>query len=96
MVKTVAFARISLPPVAPDERQPGVKSAKAMDDFLLELIPYTKRGKELVRGVTYVGLAGRSFITYENVTINEMLEGELRTRVIVTFPKENCSDRPDQ
>jgi hypothetical protein len=44
-VATGHVCRIGLPPVAPDNRQPGMKSAKAMDNFLLELIPPAQRGK---------------------------------------------------
>jgi hypothetical protein len=87
--------RISLPPMAPDSRGPGMKSGKAMDDFLLELIPSARRGREIGRGVTMMGAPGVSFVAYENVTITEMLQGRERTGVTVTFPKESCSDRHD-
>jgi hypothetical protein len=81
--------------VARDNRQPGMKSAKAMDDFLLELIPSARRGKELRGFVTTMGLGGISVVAYENVTITEMLQGQRRTGVTVTFPNESCPDRPD-
>jgi hypothetical protein len=92
---TDRVCRISLPPVAPDNRQPGMKSAKAMDDFLLELIPAAQRGKELRRHVTMMGLPGISVVAYENVTVSEMLQGQQRTGITVTFPNESCPDRPD-
>jgi hypothetical protein len=92
---TGRVCRIGLPPVAPDSRQPGMKSAKAMDDFLLELIPSARRGKELGRGVTMMGALGISVERYENVTITEMLQGQRRTGIMVTFPNESCPDRPD-
>jgi hypothetical protein len=84
---TGLVCRIGLPPVAPDNRQPGMKSAKATDDFLLELIPSARRGKELGRGVTMMGAPGISVVRYENVTITEMLQGQERIGVTVTFPK---------
>src|SRR6185436_16287964 len=40
--------RIQLPLVGPG-REPGLKTAQAIDDFLAELIPLTMRGKELGR-----------------------------------------------
>jgi hypothetical protein len=85
---------IGLPPMAPDDRQPGMKSAKALDDFLLELIPSVRRGKELRRFVTWMGAPGISVVAYENVTITEMLQGQSRTGVTVTFPNVSCPDRP--
>ena len=92
---TGRVCRISLPPMAPDNRQPGMKSAKAMDDFLLELIPSAQRGKELGRGVTMMGAPGISSVRYENVTITEMLQGQERTGITVTFPRESCPNRVD-
>jgi hypothetical protein len=87
--------RIGLPSMAPDNRQAGMKSGKAMDDFLLELIPSARRGKELGRGVTLMGAPGVSFIRYENIIITEVLQGQERTGLTVTFPNESCPDRPD-
>jgi hypothetical protein len=92
---TDRVCRIGLPPMAPDNRQPGMKSAKAMDDFLLELIPPARRGKELGRGVTMMGAPGISVVRYENVMISEMLQGQERTGITVRFPNESCPDRPD-
>ena len=92
---TGRVCRIGLPPVAPDNRQPGMKSAKAMDDFLVELIPPARRGKELGTMVTMMGLPGISVVTYENVTITEILQGQERSGITVTFPNESCLDRLD-
>jgi hypothetical protein len=92
---TGRVCRIGLPPVAPDNRQPGMKSAKAMDDFLLELIPAARRGKELGHSITMMGAPGISVVAYENVTIAVMLQGQERTGITVTFPKESCPDGPD-
>ena len=92
---TGGVCRIGLPPMAPDSREPGMKSAKAMDDFLLELIPAAQRGKELGRGVTMMGAPGIRFASYQNVTITEMLQGQRRTGIMVTFPNESCPDGPD-
>jgi hypothetical protein len=92
---TGRVCRIDLPPAAPDNRQPGMKSAKAMDDFLLEPIPSARRGKELGRGVTMMGAPGISVVAYENVMIAEMLQGQRRTGITVTFPNESCPDGPD-
>jgi hypothetical protein len=92
---TGRVCRIGLPPLAPDNRRPGMKSAKAMDDFLLELIRSGRRGKELGRGVTMMGAPWMSVVRYENVTITEMLQGQERTGIVVTFPNESCPDRTD-
>jgi hypothetical protein len=92
---TGRVCRIGLPPVAPDNRQPGMKSPNAMDDFLLELIPSARRGKELGRHVTMMGTLRISVVQYENVTITAVLQGEERIGVTVTFPNESCPYRPD-
>jgi hypothetical protein len=73
-----------------------MKSAKAMDDFLLDLIPLSRRGKQLGGGVTRMSANGISSVRYENVTITEMLQGERRSGVVVTFLNESYSDRSDQ
>jgi hypothetical protein len=81
--------RIQLPPVAPS-REPGVKTAQAVDDFLVELVPSTMRGKELGRMEEAMGAASVSHIEYENVTISEFRQGGRRTGVTVTFKNEEC------
>jgi hypothetical protein len=81
--------RIQLPPVA-EGREPGVKTAQAVDDFLTELVPMTMRGKELGRMVEAMGAPSVSRIEYENVTISELRQGERRTRVTVMFKNEEC------
>ena len=81
--------RIQLPPVA-EGREPGVKTAQALDDFLAELVPVTMRGKELGRMVEAMGAASISQIDYENVTISELREGGRRTKVTVIFKNEEC------
>ena len=86
--------RIALPPLAPDHRQPGMQSGKAMDDFLLKLIPSAQRGRKLGRSVTMMGAPGISVVRYENVTITEMIQGQERTGITVTFPNESCADQP--
>jgi hypothetical protein len=92
---TGRVCRIGLPPVAQDNRQPRMKSAEGMDDFLLELIPSARRGKELGRHVTMLGTVRISVVPYENVTITEMLQGQRRIGFTVTFPNESCPDRSD-
>jgi hypothetical protein len=84
--------RIQLPSVGPDERQPGVKSTKAVDDFLLKLLPLSMRGKELRRMSMAVGLPAIMTVEYENLTIAENLQGQERTGVTVTFAGEKCQD----
>lgn len=88
--------RIQLPPVAPDDRQPGVKSAKALDDFLLKLVPPSLRGKELRKLYMAMGAPAASMIEYENVTISEVFQDRLRTGVTVTFKNESCAEKPAQ
>src|SRR5258706_7672226 len=61
--------RIQLPPEAPGQ-EPGVKTQQAVDDFLLELVPLTMRGKELGRMMAATGsVHSESVVRYENVTI---------------------------
>jgi hypothetical protein len=81
--------RIQLPPIAPS-REPGVKTAQAVDDFLVELVPVTMRGKELGRMVEALGAPSVSQIDYENVTISELRQGGRRTGVTVKFKNEEC------
>lgn len=83
---------IQLPPIGPG-REPGVKTGKAVDDFLLELVPLAMRGKELGRLVTFMGAPSVSVVEYENVTIAEGWQGQRRTGVTVTFTKEKCRDQ---
>jgi hypothetical protein len=81
--------RIQLPPIA-EGREPGVKTAQAVNDFLMELVPMTMRGKQLLRMVEAVGLPSMSHIEYRNVTISELWQGEQRTGVTVAFKEEEC------
>jgi hypothetical protein len=83
---------IQLPPNAP-AREPGVKTAQAVDDFLTELVPLTVRGKELRRFHMAMGLPSMSTVEYENVTISESLQGRTRTGITVTFKNETCQQR---
>ena len=72
--------RIELPPTTPD-------------DFLLELIPISLRGKELRSASMQAGLLSVKFTEYENVSISESFNGTGRTGVTVSFPKEQCRDQ---
>ncbi len=58
--------RIRFPSMAPEEKRPGVWSTKAMDDFVLKLVPLTLRGKELRRMASLIGLYSVSTIEYED------------------------------
>ena len=82
--------RIQLPPIA-EGREPGVKTAQAVDDFLAELVPMNMRGKELLRMMEAVGLPSMSRVEYQNVTISELRQGERREAVTVAFRNEECS-----
>jgi hypothetical protein len=82
--------RIQLPAMGPEEGR-NVISAKAVDDFLLKLLPLSMRGKELGEMAGMFGLAGFLITQYENVTISQT-----RTGVTATFTKEKCQDRPTQ
>jgi hypothetical protein len=86
--------RIKLPSMGPDDRQPGVRSTKAIDDFILKLVPLTLRGKELRRMTPNSGLLSVSTIEYENVAITEGFSGSKRTGVTVMFVTEKCQDQP--
>jgi len=87
--------RIQLPATGPEEGT-NVRSPKAVDDFLLKLLPLSMRGKELGKMMEAVGLPGVRSTLYENVTISESLQGQRRTGVTATFTKEKCQDRPTQ
>jgi hypothetical protein len=87
--------RIQLPAVGPEEGS-NVRSPKAVDDFLLKLLPLSMRGKELGKMAQAVGLPGVLTTLYENVTISELLQGQRRTGVTATFTKEKCQERPAQ
>jgi hypothetical protein len=41
------------------------------------------------------GAPGESVERYENVTIAEMLQGQQRTGITVTFPNESCPGQTD-
>jgi hypothetical protein len=86
--------RIVLPAVAPDSRQPGVKTTQAADDFVLELVPLAVRGKELGRMVSAFGAISVSTINYDNVAIAKGYLDERQTDITVTFTKEKCQDQP--
>jgi hypothetical protein len=86
--------RIQLPPVAPDNRQPGMKSAAAMDEFALKLVPLSLRGKELQRLSMANGRISMVTTEYENVTLFEPREGDRRTSVSIQFKRENCQPLP--
>jgi len=90
------MCRIQLPPIAPDNRHPGMKSAKAMDEFILELVPLTSRGRELGRYAMATGAPSVSAIEYEHVVISEMFQGEMRTGMTIKFKAEKCEDRSSQ
>lgn len=81
--------RIQLPPLA-EGREPGVKTARAVDEFLLELVPIAMRGQQLLRMVEALGLPSMSHVEYQNVTISELWQGEQRTGVTVAFKREEC------
>lgn len=85
--------RIKLPSMGPDDSQPGVKSTKAIDDFVLKLVPLNLRGKELRRMSQSSGLSSVSWVEYENVVVAEVRIGSERTGVTVTFTTEKCQDQ---
>lgn len=85
---------ISLPAMAPDKNRPNASSTKAMDEFILELVPESMRGKELRRMVMRSGLGGLAVVEYENVSIAESLTGEMRTAMSVHFKNVTCADGP--
>jgi hypothetical protein len=88
--------RIQLPPKGPEEGRPNVISARGADDFLLKVLPLSMRGKELGKMVEMFGLLGSAITQYENVTISDSLQGQIRTGITATFTKEKCRDRLTQ
>ena len=76
-------------------REPGMETNAAVDDFLAELAPITKRGRELRRLYACMGAPCVSSVEYENVTISESLQDRKRTGVTVTYEHEKCQQQPD-
>jgi hypothetical protein len=65
---------------------------RGVNDFLLELVPLTMRGKELGRMLAATGsVHSESIVRYENVTIAETLNNGKRARMTVMF-NEECGD----
>ena len=89
------ICRIQLPSMGPEEGQLGVSSTKAVDDFILKLVPLTLRGKEVRRMAESTGLHSVSTIEYENVVIAELF-GLERIGVTVSFTTEKCQVQPGQ
>ncbi len=80
--------RIQVPPVSPG-KEPGVRTTQALDDFLLDLVPLTMRGKELGRMMAATGsVHSESIVRYENVTIAETLHSQRRAKMTVMFNEE--------
>jgi hypothetical protein len=86
--------RIQLPAIGPEEGRPNVLSPKGVDDFLLKLLPLSMRGKELGKIAALFGAPSIVTTQYENVTISDAFQGQIRTGVTATFTKEKCQDRP--
>jgi hypothetical protein len=84
--------KIHLPSMAPEKERPGVESSKAMDDFILDLVPLAVRGKEVNRLHTFAAAISASLVEYENVTVSEVFSAGRRTGVTVTFKTETCQD----
>jgi hypothetical protein len=82
--------RIHLPSMAPDKTRPGVESEKAMDDFVLDLVPLAVRGKELNRGAMAAGASSITLVEYEKVTVSKAFNAAGRTGVTVVFKTETC------
>jgi hypothetical protein len=88
------ICRIQLPAMAPEKNRPGITSTKAMDEFVLELVPMARRGKETGRVASATGAAhASSVVVYENVAIAESLLNGQRIGVFLTFQKEPCPER---
>jgi hypothetical protein len=88
--RVVTYAKSGFPGWPREEGHPGVKSTKAVDDFLLKLLPLSMRGKELRKMQGQQGLASVLWTEYENVTISEVSQGQGRTGVTVIFTNEKC------
>lgn len=82
--------RIYLPGIGPEEGRPRVSSPRGIDDFLLNLLPLTLRGKELRQMAYQMGVASIVATEYENVTISAASNGQGPTGVTVTFTNEKC------
>jgi hypothetical protein len=80
--------RLELPPAAPSLDQPGVITAKRVDDILLELVPMSMRGKELGGVLNFMSRASLKSTDYEHVIISEPQDPDVpgrRTAVTVVF-----------
>jgi len=82
--------RIHLPSMAPEKQPPGVQSMKAMDEFILDLVPLAVRGKELSRFSRSTSVNSSLSVEYENVTVYESFTAAERQGVTVTFKTETC------
>ena len=74
----------------------GTEKREGDGQFPLRTHPARPARKELARFATMMGGApGESVERYENVTIAEMLQGQQRTGITVTFPNESCPGQTD-
>ena len=76
--------------------QPGVSSREQADDFLLELVPLSMRGKQLNSGQAQMGLSTVKFTVYEHVVFSEFGNANDVARpnlVSVTFKRDECRGR---
>jgi hypothetical protein len=73
--------RIQLPAIAAEPSRPGVLTPQAIDNFLLDLLPLSVRGKELHRMVMAMGAPSVSSVEYENLIIARSSQGTKQTGV---------------
>lgn len=66
---------------------------RRMYDFLSEVVPDSIRGKEIGRGISYMGAVSVQMIEYEHVTISQFGTGQSSGHgdaITVTFTGQNC------
>jgi hypothetical protein len=69
---------------------PGSVSKKQIDEVIDEVVPPSTRGKLLDRMMQAMGAFSMSLRIYENVTIAETRNGDIRTGITVTFKDDAC------
>jgi hypothetical protein len=91
--------KLEVPALMPvDDKVEKVQNSAVMKQrmysFLAEVVPASMRGKELMRGVTQMGLATISWIEYENIRISEFQHGDEAFSkdhtITVTFKSYDC------
>jgi len=69
----------------------GINTKKIIDELLTEIVPLSMRGKTGASFCMSTGINSMCSTDYENLSIQESLDGGRRTAVIVKFKIAGCS-----